>query len=169
MEVGKPRTKKHWGLLFLAGLALLILVGIRVGIALADTGGEEVRIVGSDVDRVLVLSPASPLPTPSPAAVVTPTPSLTPTAAVRQEGEAPSLRPTPSPTPSPTPVVTPTPELQTMQVALTFYTCPPFCLGDPMANTEPLHEGAAACGYALKMGQRFEFDGEEYRCEDRGG
>ncbi len=171
MEVGKLLSKKHWGLLFLAALALLILVSVRVGIALADTGGEEVRIVGSDVDRVLVLSPASPLPTPSPAAVVTPTPSLTPTAAVRQEGEAPSLRPTPSPTPSPTPVVTPTPELQTMQVALTYYTCVPegFCPNsNPMANGQPVHDGAVACGSALGMGQWFLFEGRDHVCEDTG-
>ena len=166
MEVGKPRTKKRWGILFLAALALLVLVSVRVGIALADTGGEEVRPVyiqstgGSDMDRVLFLSPAPPLPAPSSGAVATPAPTPTPV-------ETPVA--TPSPTPVATPKATPTPELQTMQVALTFYTCPPFCLGDPMANTEPLHEGAAACGYALKMGQRFEFDGEEYRCEDRGG
>jgi len=38
-----------------------------------------------------------------------------------------------------------------------------------MANTLPLHEGAVACGYALDTGQRFQFDGEEYICEDRGG
>ncbi len=169
MEVGKPRSKKHRGLLFLAALALLVLAGVRVGIALVDTGGEEARTV--DVDRVLFLSPAPPLPTPtmpSPAAVVAPTPSPTPTPVVIPVA-------TPSPTPSPTPVVTPVatptpelPELQTMQVALTFYTCPPFCLGDLMANTLPLHAGAMACGYALDTGQRFQFDGAEYVCEDRG-
>ncbi len=171
MEVGKPRSKKHWGILFLAALALLVLVSVRVGIALADTGGEEVRpvyiqpTVDSDMDRVLFLSPAPPLPTPttpSPAAVVAPTPTPTPTPV-----ETPVA--TPSPTPVATPKATPTPELPTMQVALTFYTCPPFCLGDPMANTAPLHEGAVACGYALTMGQRFQFNGEWYVCEDRGG
>ena len=63
----------------------------------------------------------------------------------------------------------PTPEPQTMNVVLTYYTCPPFCLGDPMANTLPLHDKSVACGYALDTGQVFEFNGTEYTCEDRGG
>ena len=76
---------------------------------------------------------------------------------------------TPKPTPAPTP--TPEPEVRhtTMTVSLTFYTCEPFCLGDPMYNGAPLHVGAVACGWALQDGQVFEFDGETYTCEDRGG
>ncbi len=56
-----------------------------------------------------------------------------------------------------------------IQVALTFYTCEPFCLGDLMANGQPLEAGDVACGYALDTGQRFVFNGAEYTCEDRGG
>ena len=56
-----------------------------------------------------------------------------------------------------------------MVVSLTFYTCPPFCPGDTMANGQPLGPGDVACGYALEMGQRFTFNGDEYVCEDRGG
>ncbi|KKM60696.1 hypothetical protein LCGC14_1539200 [marine sediment metagenome] len=67
------------------------------------------------------------------------------------------------------PISTPTPKPQTMTVALTFYTCPPFCPGDTMANDQPLGAGDVACGYSLNTGQRFEFEGEEYVCEDRGG
>ncbi len=55
-----------------------------------------------------------------------------------------------------------------MVVSLTFYTCPPFCVGDTMANGQPLHAGAAACGYALALGQEFTFNGVDYVCEDRG-
>ena len=132
------------GVLLLAVLTLLLLVGIRVGVALAAS--EELTAT-ADIDEALFLTPAPLLPTPSPTVVVTPTPSPTPMA-------------------TPTPV--PTPEPQTMDVALTFYTCPPFCPGDPMANTLPLHEGAVACGYALETGQRFQFEGVEYVCEDRG-
>ncbi len=81
-------------------------------------------------------------------------------------GEAWNETPTPVSTPTPAP---PTPEPEVMQVALTFYTCPPFCPGDPMANGQPLEAGAVACGYALGTGQRFVFNGAEYTCEDRGG
>jgi len=94
-------------------------------------------------------------PTPEPTAISTAT-APTPTIAV------------------PTPVITPIPApaepvpVATVQVALTFYTCPPFCLGDLMANTQPLHAGAVACGYAFDTGQRFLFGGVEYVCEDRG-
>ncbi|KKM93911.1 hypothetical protein LCGC14_1203750 [marine sediment metagenome] len=70
---------------------------------------------------------------------------------------------------TPVPPPTPTPEPQTMDVVLTFYTCPPFCPGDTMANGQPLGEGDVACGYALDTGQRFTFNGDEYVCEDRGG
>ena len=133
------------GLLLLAVLTLLLLVGVRVGLALAASEG---LTATADMDEALFLTPAPPLPTPSPAADVTPTPS---------------------PTPVVSPGATPTPELQTMQVALTFYTCPPFCPGDLMANGQPLGEGDVACGYALDTGQRFEFEGVEYVCEDRGG
>ena len=134
------------GVLLLAVLILLLLVGIRVGVALAETSEE--LTATADIDEALFLTPAPPLPAPSPAVVVTPTPSPTPMA-------------------TPTPV--PTPEPQTMDVALTFYTCEPFCIGDLMANGKPLHLGAVACGYALDEGQRFLFQGEEFRCEDRGG
>lgn len=67
-----------------------------------------------------------------------------------------------------TPPPTPTPEPVTIQVSLTYYTCPPFCPGDTMANGQPLHTGAVACGYAFDTGQRFLLRGEEYVCEDRG-
>ncbi len=80
--------------------------------------------------------------------------------------------PTPAPIASSTaatPVPTPTPTPRVMQVSLTFYTCPPFCLGDIMANGMPLHDRSVACGYAFDIGQTFEFDGAEYVCEDRGG
>jgi len=133
------------GVLLLAVLTLLLLVGIRVGVALAAS---EELTAAADIDEALFLTPAPPLPTPSPAVVVTPTPSPTPMA-------------------TPTPV--PTPEPQTMDVALTFYTCPPFCPGDTMANGQPLETGDVACGYALNTGQRFTFNGDEYVCEDRGG
>ncbi len=100
----------------------------------------------------------TPVPTIAPIANPTPTPTPIPT-------------PTPVPTAAPTPAPTPPPESVTsMVVHLTFYTCPPFCVdGDRMANGQPLHEGAATCGYALEMGQRFLFNGTEYVCEDRGG
>jgi len=76
---------------------------------------------------------------------------------------------TPTPTIAPTPVPTPTPAPTTsMVVHLTFYTCEPFCIGDLMANGQPLDEGDVACGYALDTGQRFLFNGVEYTCEDRG-
>ena len=86
-------------------------------------------------------------------------------------GEAWSEPPITEPTPTPAPTPTPEPEVKgtTMTVALTFYTCKPFCIGDLMANGQPLHAGAVACGYALNTGQRFEFDGQVYTCEDRGG
>jgi len=67
------------------------------------------------------------------------------------------------------PMPTPTPKPQTMTVTMTFYTCPPFCPGDIMANGQPLETGDVACGYALDTGQRFTFNDEEYVCEDRGG
>ncbi len=89
------------------------------------------------------------------------------TCAVGPETTVPN--PTPTPTPVPTPTPTPTPVPQTMNVALTFYTCPPFCPGDTMANGQPLGVGDVACGYALSTGQRFVFNGAEYMCEDRGG
>lgn len=54
-------------------------------------------------------------------------------------------------------------------MSLTFYTCPPFCPGMPMYNGAPLHLDAVACGWALQDGQAFEFDGQTYTCEDRGG
>ena len=83
------------------------------------------------------------------------------------ETTVPNLTPalTPTTTPTPTPEVKRTP----MTVSLTFYTCPPFCLGMPMYNGAPLHAGAVACGWALQEGQVFEFDGQTYTCEDRGG
>ena len=87
-------------------------------------------------------------------------------AANTEIGEAWSEPPAPEPTPTPAP---PTPEPEVMQVALTFYTCEPFCLGDTMANGQPLEAGDVACGYALSTGQRFVFNGAEYMCEDRGG
>ena len=55
-----------------------------------------------------------------------------------------------------------------MDVHLTFYTCPPFCPGDIMANGQELGAGDVACGYALETGQMFTFNGDEYMCEDRG-
>ena len=55
-----------------------------------------------------------------------------------------------------------------VNVKLSFYTCPPFCLGDTMANGNGVHEGAVACGYGLDTGQRFSFREVEYVCEDRG-
>ncbi len=61
-----------------------------------------------------------------------------------------------------------TPQEGTVNVALTFYTCEPFCIGDLMANGQPLSAGDVACGYALETGQRFTFNGAEYVCEDRG-
>jgi hypothetical protein len=63
---------------------------------------------------------------------------------------------------------TPTPEPVTVQVALTYYTCPSFCPGDLMFNEQPLRAKAVACGYAFDIGQRFLFEGQEYVCEDRG-
>ncbi len=86
---------------------------------------------------------------------------------------APTYTPTPAPTPQPTPITTPVPTPasiagQNIQIALSFYTCPPFCLGDTMANGNGVHEGAVACGYGLETGQRFSFRGVEYVCEDRG-
>jgi hypothetical protein len=79
--------------------------------------------------------------------------------------ELPASGPTPTPAPPP-----PEPEVSgpQMTVALSFYTCPPFCPGDPMANGSPLSAGDVACGGALQMGQRFLFNGQEYMCEDRG-
>jgi len=91
----------------------------------------------------------------------TPAPTSTPIAT-----PTPTIAPTPTPTPIPTPTPVPT---TSMVVHLTFYTCPPFCPGDTMANGQPLDEGDVACGYALDTGQRFEFNGVEYTCEDRGG
>jgi hypothetical protein len=87
----------------------------------------------------------------------------------------PELLPPPTPvvgeawsmTPVPTPMPTPTPRLM-MEVALTYYACPPFCVGDPMFNGQELHPNAVACGWALNEGQRFIFRGEEFMCEDRG-
>lgn len=98
-------------------------------------------------------------------------------AANTEIGEAWSATPapesTPTPAPTPTPEATARPEFGTkrtpMTVSLTFYTCPPFCPGDPMYNGAPLHIGAVACGWALADGQVFEFDGQTYTCEDRGG
>ncbi|KKK63943.1 hypothetical protein LCGC14_2989190 [marine sediment metagenome] len=135
-EGGKGADRRLRGVLLLTALILLVLVGIRVGVALAASPAEGETWGEYQAPRLTALAPA---PTPSP-----------------------------SPTPMATPAPVPTPEPQTMDVALTFYTCPPFCPGDPMANTLPLHEGAVACGYALVMGQRFQFEGVEYICEDRG-
>jgi len=90
-------------------------------------------------------------------------------AANTEIGEAWSVPPAPEPTPTPAPTPEPEVERTTMTVSLTFYTCPPFCPGDPMANGQPLEAGDVACGYALDTGQRFVFNSTEYTCEDRGG
>ena len=70
--------------------------------------------------------------------------------------------------PSPTPV--PTPVEEGIPIALSFYTCPPFC--GTMTNGETVHEGASACGYAFELGMRFTIDGDPtgrtYTCKDRG-
>ncbi len=79
----------------------------------------------------------------------------------------PTPAPTATPTPTPVPTLAPAPA-QDIQVHLTYYTCPPFCIGDTMANGQPLRNGAVACGSALEMGQRFSFNGREYVCEDTG-
>jgi hypothetical protein len=95
-------------------------------------------------------------------------------AANTEIGEAWSKPPAPEPTPTPAPISTPTPTPEpevnhtVMTVSLTFYICPPFCLGMPMYNGAPLHVRAVACGWALQDGQVFEFDGQTYTCEDRG-
>ena len=70
-----------------------------------------------------------------------------------------------APTPTPTPI-----EEEGIPIALSFYTCPPFC--GTMTNGEVVHPGAAACGYAFELGMRFTIDddptGRTYTCKDRG-
>ena len=58
------------------------------------------------------------------------------------------------------------PQLQMVDVAITFYICPPFC--GRMASGRVVYDGAAACGYAFELGQRFTLAGKQYTCEDRG-
>ena len=109
----------------------------------------------SDTEPITPAYAAQPRRTPAPTPEPASTPIATPT---------PTIAPTPIPTPTPTPAPT-----TTMDVHLTFYTCPPFCPGDIMANGQTLGAGAAACGYALETGQMFTFNNAEYVCEDRGG
>ncbi len=65
---------------------------------------------------------------------------------------------------------TPTPTEEGIPIALSFYTCPPFC--GTMTNGKTVHEGASACGYAFELGMRFTIDGDPtgrtYTCKDRG-
>ena len=63
----------------------------------------------------------------------------------------------------------------TLDVQVTFYACEGDGTGSycgAMANGAIVHEGAAACGYAFELGQRFRIlgdpTGREYQCEDRG-
>ncbi len=130
-----------WLVLFVVGMATILV-------------GPWVFPGPSDTEPVIPAYAAQPRWTPAPTIVPTSTPIATPT---------------PTPAPVATPVPTPTPAPTTsMGVHLTFYTCEPFCIGDLMANGQPLYEGDVACGYALDTGQRFEFNGVEYTCEDRG-
>lgn len=59
---------------------------------------------------------------------------------------------------------------EAVSVSITFYTCPPYC--GAMANGQPVYEGAAACGYAFELGQRFRIlgdpTGRTYLYADRG-
>ncbi len=95
----------------------------------------------------------------------TPTPVPTP---------SPTPTPTPVPTPVPTPTPTPVPVYQengnTVDVWLTYYTCPPFC--ETMRNGEIVYEGAVACGGYFEMGQRIRIKNDPtlrtYVCADTG-
>ena len=57
-----------------------------------------------------------------------------------------------------------------IDVWVTFYTCPPYC--GAMANGERVYDGAAACGYGFALGQRFSIENDPtlriYVCADRG-
>ena len=68
------------------------------------------------------------------------------------------------------PDLVPHPDAEILEVLVTFYACPPFC--GLMRNEEPVHEGAAACGYSLDLGDRFSIVGDYtrrvYTCEDTG-
>lgn len=136
--------QKHAGLLFYSLWFILFaaMVAVRVGPLVFP--GHAASVAAPPAYA------AEPRRTLAPTPVPTSTPIATPT---------PTIAPIPTPTPEPT-----TP----MVVSLTFYTCPPFCVGDTMANDQPLHAGAVACGYALDLGQRFTFNGVDYVCEDRG-
>lgn len=110
-----------------------------------------------------------PTPIPAPAPTSPPTPGQT---------DAPEP-PVPVPQPVPAPEREPEGAIgETVGgVTLTFYTC----VGDStgaycgtMASGQPVHRGAAACGYAWEMGQRFRIlrdpnPGTIYTCLDRGG
>lgn len=57
---------------------------------------------------------------------------------------------------------------QTVDVWITFFACEGDGYCGTMANGEVVHLGAAACGYAFKLGQRFYLAGQTYVCADRG-
>lgn len=59
---------------------------------------------------------------------------------------------------------------ETIDAAITFYTCPPYCA--TTASGESLYMGGAACGYGLRLGSIFQIEndptGRTYTCNDRG-
>ncbi len=61
---------------------------------------------------------------------------------------------------------------QTVDVLITFFACEGDGYCGTMANGQPVHEGAAACGQAFPLGTRFRLVGDptgrDYLCEDRG-
>ena len=64
-------------------------------------------------------------------------------------------------------VYQPSPEGESVDVWITFYTCPPYCA--TTASGVSVHVGGAACGYGFALGQQFLLVGSRYTCNDRGG
>ena len=105
-----------------------------------------------------------------------PTPTPTPAPAHGPEPDAADAGPSPDPaassaTASPRPERAPDPGVaegrggETVDVWITFYTCPPYC--SHPAGLLPLGEGQAACDPAW-VGRRFTLNGREYVCNDTG-
>src|SRR5439155_8107301 len=98
---------------------------------------------------------------------------LVPPVLGQSPGEAVDVSPPAPDEPQPEPsaaVVEPATGDTERSVALTFYNCygqgGGYCGG--MAGGTGVYEGAAACGYEFRLGQRFSLGGRDFVCEDRG-
>ena len=130
-------------------------------VALGDEGVRELR-------KEPVDAPPTPLPTPTP---VPPVPEPTLQVQRRVQGQVQRSTPQVRPDTSGSQSGMGDAAADTIDVWITWYTCPPYC--GAMANGVGVYDGAAACGYGFDLGQRFSIDGDPtariYTCEDRGG